>query len=54
MVKKYIVTLADDEREKLLILTRSGTAKTRTLSRARILLKANEGWQDKQISRRWM
>jgi len=50
MVKKYIVTLADDEREKLLKLIGSGTAKARILSRARILLKANEGWQDKEIS----
>jgi transposase len=50
MAKKYIVTLADDEREKLLRLISSGTAKARTLSRARILLKANEGWPDKEIS----
>ncbi|MEO7840301.1 MAG: IS630 family transposase [Anaerolineales bacterium] len=51
MVKKYIVTLADDERENLLKLIGSGTARARTISRARILLKANEGWQDKEISR---
>jgi transposase len=50
MAKKYVVTLADDEREKLLKLIGSGTARARTISRARILLKANEGWQDKEIS----
>jgi len=50
MAKKYIVTLLDDEREKLLKLIGSGTAKARTTSRARILLKADEGWQDKEIS----
>ena len=50
MAKKYVVTLVDDEREKLLKLIGSGTAKARILSRARILLKANEGWQDKEIS----
>jgi transposase len=50
MAKKYVVTLANDEREKLLKLIGSGTAKARTISRARILLKANEDWQDKEIS----
>ena len=51
MVKKYIVTLSNDEREQLQKLIGSGTARARTISRARILLKANEGWQDKGISR---
>ena len=51
MVKKYVVTLTDEEREKLLKLIGSGTAKARTISRARILLKANEAWQDQEISR---
>lgn len=50
MAKKYVVTLADEEREKLLKLIGSGTAKARTISRARILLKANDGWPDKEIS----
>lgn len=50
MAKKYVVTLVDDEREKLLKLIGSGTAKARTINRARILLKANDGWQDKEIS----
>jgi transposase len=50
MVKKYVVTLTDDEREQLLKVIGSGTAKARTISRARILLKANEAWQDQEIS----
>lgn len=49
MVKKYIVTLRADEREKLLALISSGTAKARTLTHARILLKADEGWSDLEI-----
>lgn len=50
MAKKYVITLADDEQGQLLKMIGSGTAKARTISRARILLKANEGWQDKEIS----
>jgi len=49
MVKKYVVTLQLEEREKLLALIGSGTAKARTLTHARILLKADEGWHDPDI-----
>ena len=49
MAKKYIVALTVEEREKLLTLIGSGTAKARTLTHARILLKADEGWPDPQI-----
>jgi len=49
MAKKYNVTLNADEREKLLALIGSGTSKARTLTHARVLLKANEGWQDHEI-----
>src|SRR3990172_9988965 len=49
MAKKYIVTLNADEREKLLALIGSGTSKARTLTHARILLKADEGWPDREI-----
>jgi transposase len=49
MTKKYIVTLKNEEREKLLMLIRSGAAKARTLTHARILLKADDGWQDQEI-----
>ena len=44
MAKKYIVTLKAEEREQLLVLIGSGNAKARTLTHARILLKADEGW----------
>ena len=49
MAKKYVVTLEADEREKLLVLIGSGIAKARTITHARILLKADEGWQDREI-----
>ncbi len=49
MAKKYIVTLKDEEREQLRAMLGSGNAKARTLTHARILLKADEGWQDPAI-----
>lgn len=49
MAKKYVVTLEADEREKLLVQISSGVAKARTITHARILLKADEGWQDREI-----
>jgi len=49
MAKKYVVTLEVEEREQLLALIGSGNAKARTLTHARILLKADEGWQDQMI-----
>jgi hypothetical protein len=45
--KKYLVTLDDDEREQLERLRPSGTHATRTVTRARLLLKAAEGWEDR-------
>ena len=50
MAKKYVVTLSVAEREKLLGLIGSGTAKARTLTHVRILLKAAESWHDQAIS----
>lgn len=47
--KKYIVELTKEERDELTELTRKGEASARKLTRARILLKANEGWKDEQI-----
>jgi transposase len=47
--KKYIVELTNEERDELTELTRKGEASARKLTRARILLKANEGWKDEQI-----
>ena len=49
MAKKYIVTLSVEERKKLSALISSGTEKARKLTHARILLKADEGWQDRAI-----
>ena len=51
MAKKYIVTLSSEERERLLALIGTGTEKARTLAHARILLKADEDWQDGEISK---
>jgi transposase len=47
--KLYIIDLTDKEREELIELTRKGKASARKLTRARILLKADEGWKDEQI-----
>jgi len=49
MAKKYVITLKVAEREKLLALIGSGTARARTLTHARILLKTDEGWCDREI-----
>jgi len=48
--KKYLVTLTDDEREQLEHLLHSGTHATRKVTRARMLLKAAEGWEDNAIA----
>jgi transposase len=48
--KKYLVTLDDAEREQLEQLLHSGTHATRKVTRARILLKAAEGWDDSAIT----
>ena len=52
--KKYHVTLTDDERTMLHDLLAAGKAPARTLTHARILLKADEsasgpGWTDEAI-----
>jgi hypothetical protein len=53
-VKKYVVQLSADERERLEALTRKGKSPARLLLKARILLKADvseagEGWSDSKI-----
>jgi transposase len=48
--QKYLVTLSDDEREPLEHLLHSGTHATRKVTRARILLKAAEGWHDSALA----
>ena len=54
MTKKYRVTLTDDERRMLTDLISSGSAPARTLTHARILLKADQAaggpaWTDEAI-----
>ncbi len=48
--KKYLVTLTAEERTQLEQLLRGGKAATRKVTRARILLKAADGWQDQRIA----
>ena len=50
MAKRYIVTLTDDERENLTGITRKGRAGARKITRARILLLADEGRSDEEIA----
>lgn len=49
MRKKYIVKLTVDEKEQLRGLLSSGKERARKLTRARILIKADEEWTDKNI-----
>jgi len=54
-VKKYVVRLGADERDRLNDLIRSGKRSARLLTKARILLKADvsdagEGWSDSRIA----
>ncbi|MGB5085444.1 MAG: IS630 family transposase [Methylocystis silviterrae] len=54
-VKKYVVRLSADEREKLTEFIRSGKRSAQLLTKARILLKADvseagEGWSDSKIA----
>ena len=55
VVKKFIVTLSDGEREQLTALIHSGKHPAQKLLKARILLKADasdggEGWSDSEIA----
>ena len=54
-VKKYVVTLSDEERNQLNAMIRKGNYPARQQLKARILLKADasdagEGWSDSQIA----
>jgi hypothetical protein len=54
-VKKYVVRLSAEEREKLSTLIRSGKRSAQLLTKARILLKADvseagDGWTDSKIA----
>ena len=48
--KIYKVILSAQERDHLINLVSSGAEKTRKITRCRILLKADEGWIDQDIS----
>jgi transposase len=53
--KRFLVTLTAEERERLTRLTHSGKGSARTLTRARILLKADQAdggpaWEDARIA----
>src|SRR5262245_36165284 len=53
--KRFIVTLTLDEREQLEALARSGKRSARTITRARVLLLADQGeggpgWGDRQVA----
>lgn len=55
MAKKYVVRLEPGEREQLKALVSKGKASARTITRARILLRADqgeagEGWTDVQVA----
>jgi hypothetical protein len=54
-VKKYVVRLSAEERERLKALVRAGKSPVQLVTRARILLKtdvseAGEGWSDSAIA----
>ena len=54
--KKFVVKLSGEERERLSELISKGKAKAKTILKARILLKvdqgeAGEGWADEEICR---
>jgi hypothetical protein len=54
-VKKYVVRLSAEERERLLEFIRSGKRSAQLVTKARILLKADvsdagEGWSDSKIA----
>lgn len=50
MIKKYIVDLTETERTELRDLIKKGTAKARKLTRAHILLRADEDATDAAIA----
>jgi transposase len=50
MAKRYRITLTDEERARLVGLTRRGTASARMVRRAQTLLLASEGQTDEAIA----
>lgn len=51
MNKKYVTPLAEEDHTQLLELIAQGETKARVNNRARILLKAHQGWSDQQIAK---
>ena len=49
-VLKYVVRLTDEEREQAHAVIRRGKSSARKVARARVLVKADEGWSDPQIA----
>ena len=49
-VLKYVVRLTDEEREQVNAVIRRGKSSARKVARARVLVKADEGWSDPQIA----
>jgi len=49
MSKTISIQLSDDEREYVHIFVRRGKANARTLTRAHVLLKSDEGWSNAEI-----
>lgn len=47
--KRYVVDLTEGERKQVQELTSKGKVAVRKVTRARILLKAEQGWRDEQI-----
>jgi len=47
---RYIVELAEEEREQLRTLLRRGKASVRMVARVRVLLKADEGYTDGAVA----
>lgn len=50
MVKKYIVKLTKDEKRQLKSMLSSGKHAAKKVLKARVLLKANQGWLDARIA----
>ena len=48
--KRYVIALTTEEREQLNRLIRAGKHAARVISRARILLRIDEGWKAPQIA----
>jgi transposase len=48
--KKYTVDLTEDQRDELENFISSGEHRTQAVTRARILLKVDDGWTDEDIS----